>query len=305
MCGEKYMDNAGYIKKYIDFLSKYLLLESSIKIVVDCSNGTIGRVLREVERKYTALDMVFINDEEDGTFPAHNPGPLVAGAMDQIMDATKNENADVGVIFDPDGDRIFFVDNEGHRIDPREIFCLMAPSFDPPYAVNVGLGKKTLEWTAPNLDVIETKTGHYFIKQLMKEKDVSFGIEHSGHYYFKDFFYADSGILPMFIVLSKVSAMKKRGSSLSEWRKSIPQVFSTSELNFEIEDKEAAIKKVKNYFSSENIYELDGITIEGNSFWLNVRTSNTEPLLRANLAANSKDIFEEKKIELFKLLREN
>lgn len=294
-----------YIKKYIDFLSKYLSLESPIKVVFDCSNGTTGRVLKEIVKENNALEAIFINDMEDGTFPAHNPGPLVEGAMDQIMDATRNENADVGAIFDPDGDRVFFVDNEGHRIDPREMFCLIAPSFNPPYAVNVGLGKKTLKWTAPNLDVIETRTGHYFIKQLMKEKDVSFGIEHSGHYYFKDFFYADSGILPMLIVLSEVSKMKKEGSTLSEWRKSIPRVFSTGELNFKIEDKEAVITKIKSYFDGENIYELDGVTIEGDSFWLNVRTSNTEPLLRVNLAASSKDVFEKKKVELLKLLREN
>lgn len=292
-----------YTKRYVEFLEKYLSLETSVKVVFDCSNGTTGRALKEIVKRNEGLEAHFINDTEDGTFPAHNPSPLVEGAMDQIMSVTQEEGADVGIIFDPDGDRVFFVDDKGQRLDPREMITLIAPSFKSPYGVNVGLGKKTLEWIAPKLSIIETKTGHYFIKKLMREKGMSFVIEHSGHYYFKDFFYADSGILPALIVLSEVSNMKKEGKSLSKWRESIPRVYSSSELNFEVEDKKVVMDKIKNHFGDENIYELDGVTIEGDEFWLNVRASNTEPFLRINLAAKSKEIFEEKKEELISLLQ--
>jgi len=288
-------------------LEKYLKLEAPLKVVFDCSNGTTGMVLEEIARRNDLLDMHLINDEQDGTFPAHNPSPLVEGAMDDLIKATPTQEADIGIIFDPDGDRVFFVDEKGKRIDPREMFFLLAPSFDPPYTINVSMGKKTLEWIMPDFDssdVIETKTGHYFIKQLMRDKDVSFGIEHSGHFYFKDFFSADSGILPALIVMSEVSKMKKEGNTLSKWRESTQQIYQTSELNFEIKDKSAAVEKVKEYFAGETLKELDGITVEGESFWLNVRPSNTEPSLRVNLAAKSEDVLEEKKKEILELLQE-
>lgn len=294
-----------YLKRYTDFLEKYLSLEAPVKVVFDCSNGTTGRVLKEIAKRNEKLEAHFINDTEDGTFPAHNPGPLVPGAMDDLIKETPKVGADIGAIFDPDGDRVFFVDEKGERIDPREMFAFLAPHFEPPYVVNVSLGKKTLEWVTPGKEIIETKTGHYFIRKLMSEKNIEFGVEHSGHYYFKDFFFGDSGILPALLVISEVGKLKNSGSSLSEWRESITKIHSSSELNFEIEDKKSAIGKIKNHFSSENIYELDGVTIEGDSFWLNVRASNTEPLLRVNLAANSKEIFEEKKVELLELLRES
>jgi len=295
-----------HIKRYVDYLEKYLSLDEPVKVVFDCSNGTTGRVLKEIVKRNDLLEAHFINDEEDGTFPAHNPGPLVEGAMDDLMEATPKENADVGVIFDPDGDRVFFVDEKGERLDPREMFAIVSSHFDPPYVVNASLGKKVLEWIVPNTEIMETKTGHYFIKKFMRENDISFGIEHSGHYYFKDFYFADSGIIPALIVFSEISKLKKKGKTVSTWRESIPEYHQSGELNFEVENKEKIIEKIKEHFGKQGVTlkEIDGITIEGDAFWANIRASNTESLLRINVAAKTKEVFEEKKEEILNLLQE-
>ena len=135
----------NYIKNYVDFLEKYLSLEAPVKAVFDCSNGTTGKVLKEVVERNDLLKAHFINDEEDGTFPAHNPGPLVEGAMDDLMKTTPKENADIGVIFDPDGDRVFFVDEKGETI----------PGFgvDDCIYINTNSVDHTAEWLEKGSDV--------------------------------------------------------------------------------------------------------------------------------------------------------
>ena len=241
----------NYLKRYVDFLEKYLSIDTPIKAVFDCSNGTTGMILKEILNRENKLDAHLINDNPDGTFPAHDPGPLVEGAMDDLMETVPKQGADVGAIFDPDGDRVFFVDEKGERIDPREMFSLLAPAYKPPYVVNVALGKKPTEWIMPDTEIIEAKTGHYFMKEIMREKNVEFGIEHSGHYYFKDFFFADSSMIPALIMLSEVSRLKKEGKTLSEWRESNPKLYQTGELNFEIRDRNKVLSGIKNHFKDE------------------------------------------------------
>jgi phosphomannomutase len=294
----------NYLDRYTDFLVKHLHIEEPIKAVFDCSNGTAGMVLEKIINKTDNLDTRLINENPDGTFPAHNPSPLAEGALDDLKKETTKESADVGVIFDPDVDRVFFVDEKGERVDPREVLALIAPLFKPPYIVNVALGKTPMNWIAPNLDIIETRTGHYFIKQIMRENEVELGVEHSGHYYFKEFFFADSGMFAALVVLSAVSKLKKEGVTLSGWRKALPEIYQSGELNFKIKDKENVLKNVAEHFQKKaEIKKIDGITIEGELYWANLRVSNTEPLLRLNIAARSNEELGKLKEEFLSLLQ--
>ena len=294
----------NYLDHYTDFLIKHLHIEVPIKAVFDCSNGTAGMVLEKIISKTSGLDAHLINETPDGTFPAHNPSPMAKGSLDDLMEETAKTVADVGAIFDPDVDRVFFVDEKGERVDPMEILVLIAPHFNPPYIVNVALGEVPLSWIASDMDITETRTGHYFIKKAMREKDIELGVEHSGHYYFKDFFFADSGMLAALVALNAVSKLKIKGTTFSEWRKTIPVIYREGELNFSVKDRDIALRKVKNHFQRKaDIKEIDGVTVISENAWANVRASNTEPLLRVNLAAKSEGALNNIKEELLPLLQ--
>ncbi|MBI2010844.1 MAG: hypothetical protein HYS89_01265 [Candidatus Colwellbacteria bacterium] len=296
------MTSNSYVRVYVNFLKKFLKPEAPVKVIFDCSNGTTGRILRQLITNNKKLKTTFINEKPDGNFPAHGPSPLARGATRQLKETVVKEKADLGVVFDADGDRAVFVDDKGKEIDPILIFLLLSPKFRPPYLVSTSAGKAVIDWLKQGLKVIETESGHYAVKKMMLRHRAEFAIEHASHYYFKDFYHADSGILAAVFVLNEVSRLKKRGISLSEWRRELPNYYRIREKTFRVKDKTRTLARVEKFYQGRGrISKLDDISVTGKDFWLNLRRAETEPGLRLNLAAKTKEALSREKRNLVRL----
>jgi len=303
-----------YIKEYANFLRKFLKPirqvrgkpKRKLKVIFDCSNGTTGIIIKNLVSSIQNLEAILINDRPDGNFPAHGPNPLAPGAADQLKKEVLKQKADLGVIFDADGDRVFFADNRGRWVDPNEIAYILMQLFKPPYVIGIVSSRRLKKLSGAKSasggrKVFISRVGHYFFKKLMREKKASLGLEHSGHYYFQNFFYCDSGILAAIEVINFVSGLK---TDLAGWLDGLPPYYRSGEINFEVRDKEKVLKAIEKKYknSAGKIFKLDGLTLEFNWAWLNIRASNTEPLLRLNIEATSKKLLNEKLKEIKKLL---
>jgi len=296
--------------RYAEFIEGFLKIEQSLTVVFDCSNGTTGLVLRKVKSKREKVKGIFINDRPDGNFLAHGPDPLRPDALRDLIRAVQENKADCGVIFDADGDRVFFVDDKGKPLTADNAAILIGETEQGPVALDVRMGYGAREWFAShNRAVVDSRVGHYFIKKLMREKNISYAAELSGHYYFSDFFYCDSGIFAAIRFLNSVARLKQKGMKLSEWITAQPHYYQSREINFEVTDKEAMMKKVYDTYKDEAriTSTLDGIKMEfgegDKAWWFNVRPSNTENLLRLNLEAKDKKLFNAKLKEIKALIQ--
>lgn len=291
----------NYVQKYADFLKGFLDLSSPVRVVFDCSNGAVGPVLKEFAGLEN-LEAVLINEKMDGDFPAHGPDPLAGGATDDLAEAIQKHKADFGAVFDSDGDRVVFLDERGRLIHSYGVFLCLKDFFDPPYVVNVNA---LADFTMPEVEVIEEKVGRFHIINTMRERRAGFGAEHSSHYYFKEFFYSDSGILGALFMANFISRAKQDGLVASQAVDELVGVEWPLEMNYQMEDKEGAIRRVKEYYEKDpacKLKDLDGTSVIGPDFAFNVRVSNTEPLLRINIAAKNRKTLDEKLSELKKVL---
>jgi len=283
----------NYTNLYVKFLKRFFRVKSPVKVVFDCSNGTVGPVLAKLLKEQRLIKFKIINRKPDGNFPAHSPNPLTKGAVKQLIGEVRKTKSDLGIIFDGDGDRVLFIDNLGREIDPRYILCLLAPLFSMPYLVNTALGKEVMKWLLPKSKFIEEKTGRYFIKRTAQKKNIDFAVERSGHYFFKDFHYADSGILTAILAINQVSLLKSKGLNLSEWINALPQIYSTGEVNLKAKNVKRFLTLLQNRFRGKGykVYKNDGVTIVGPDSWINARASNTEPVIRVQLVSRNRQAF--------------
>jgi phosphomannomutase len=246
--------------------------------------------------------------DPDGTFPNHEPNPLLPENREFIVRKTLEEGADLGVAFDGDADRCFFVDDAGEFVPGDFVTALFAES-----VLEKEPGAKIIydvraSWAVP--DTIEraggvpliNRVGHAYIKHRMRRDDAAFGGEVSGHYYFRDFSQADSGVIPFLLMLELVS---KRGRKLSEVLAPFrSQYFITGELNTPVSDVALKLQELKERYAPEGtVSHLDGISVDADDWHFNVRPSNTEPLLRLNLEARSQSRMEQKRDEVLALIR--
>jgi phosphomannomutase len=254
------------------------------------------------------IDAVRCYFEPDGTFPNHEPNPLLPENREFIVRKTLEEGADLGVAFDGDADRCFFVDDTGEFVPGDFVTALLAESIlakEPGAKVIYDL---RASWAVP--ETVEraggvplvNRVGHAFIKQRMRAEDAVFAGEVSGHYYFRDFSQADSGVVPFLLVLELVS---RRGQKLSEiLRPYRERYFLTGELNTPVADVALKLQELKERFGREGtVSHLDGISVDADDWHMNVRPSNTEPLLRLNLEARSPELMERKRDEVLDLIR--
>ncbi len=322
----------NYAKAYADFLGSFIKVRHPIRVVFDCSDGTAGVVLREFLSAHSRITHWVLNGKPNGRFPAHGPNPMVGRAMDDLGREVTERKADLGIVFDGDGDRVFFVDDRGNRLNPDVAAFLISKNFRGPTIVDVRSGFALREGLRRDRkEVVDCRVGHFFIKKLMRKENVSFGAEVSGHYYFKDFFYADSGILAAIYLVNEVSKLAENGERLSGWVGRLGKVFASGELNFEVEDKSGAIGRIEEAFKrrARTVSKLDGIRMDFGSprksavhseapqsgakramhsealakeWWFSVRPSNTENLLRLNLEAKDKKVFTEHLKELKALI---
>ena len=295
---------------YVDRVLSFVDLSEikPLRVVIDAANGMAGVMLPPVLERLP-IEAVRYYFEPDGTFPNHEPNPLLPENRQFIIERTKAEGADFGVAFDGDADRCFFVDDTGEFVPGDFVTALFAES-----ALAKNPGAKIIydvraSWAVP--EMIEraggvpliNRVGHAFIKQRMREEGAVFGGEVSGHYYFRDFSQADSGVVPFLLMLELVS---RRGQKLSEiLRPFRERYFITGELNTPVPDVALKLQELKERFGPQGeVSHLDGISVNGEDWHFNVRPSNTEPLLRLNLEARSEELMEEKRDEVLDVIRE-
>jgi len=292
-----------YVKHVLSFVHKI----KKLKIAVDAGNGMAGKIIPLV---YNTLPVKVIPlyFELDGTFPNHLADPSKHENLKELQKIVKKEKCDFGMAFDGDADRVFFVDEKGEIVNSSLISALIIKNILKkhkkqniiynlvcskivPETIKKYHGKANIE-----------RVGHSFIKDTMRRINALFACEHSAHYYFKHNFNADSGIIASLIVSEIIN---KENKPLSKLLKEFEVYFKIEETNFEVEDKNKKLKEIKDHYKKLNpkkIMELDGVSVEFDDYWFNVRPSNTEPLLRLNLEAVSKEIMEEKKREVSRII---
>jgi len=262
-----------------------------LKVAVDAGNGMAGKIFPELE-PYVPFDVHEMYFELDGTFPNHIANPLEPKNLVDIKKAIVDNGCDVGIAFDGDGDRAVLLDEKGEALTGTVMTAILADYFlkkKPGSTVlyNAICGKAAVDAIKANGGrAVRTKVGHSYIKADMRKYNAVFAGEHSGHYYFKDNWCADSGMIAAIIGLYVLSVSNKPLSALAApYRKAYQQIVET---NFEVKDKDTVLVSIKNAFRAEKIDELDGVTVTLKDGWFNVRPSNTEPLLRLNAEAKTK-----------------
>ena len=296
---------------YIAFLKKYKGDYSNLKIAFDLSNGMSTLFAKEI---YKGEDATFLYDVMDGSFPNHEPNPLVPENVEPLKKLVASIKADVGVIYDGDADRVMFVDDKARFVAPDLVIAMMARYFcdergekNPRVLQEIRSSLAVAEYLNENYhaDVHTWRVGRAFAAPKLREIDGLWGGELAGHYYFKDFFYSDSGMLSSIIVLRIVSALKKQGIKLSEEIDRLTRYENSGEINYKVEDKKGAMDAVKAYFESKEkptkVMDFDGYRLEFPGWWFNIRPSNTEPYLRFICEATSKDILKAKIAEADKI----
>jgi phosphomannomutase len=263
-----------------------------LHIAVDAGNGMAGKIFPELE-PYVPFEVEEMYFDLDGTFPNHIANPLVPENLVDVQAAIKEHGCDAGVAFDGDGDRAVLLDENGDALSGTVMTALLAEFFlkqQPGSTIlhNAICGRAAVEAiTAAGGTPIRTRVGHSFIKAKMREHNAIFGGEHSGHYYFKDNFMADSGLIAAVIGLYILSVSGKNLSELAAPARSAYQ--QITETNFEVADKQAVLDQLTSTFSDGTQDTLDGLTVNYPNGWFNVRPSNTEPLLRLNAEAKTQE----------------
>lgn len=291
-----------FIDEYVDFLRGFLSEDAkTVNAIFDSSNGSAGPI---IERLFS--DSIILNGRLDGNFPNHAPDPLHRGSLDALQKKVVSDHADVGIIFDADGDRMFVVDDRGRAVDPDAVAYLLLWSLRPKQFISEVKAGWLIKQQLFGVKRIESKTGHYFFKQAMHKWNAEFGHEESGHYYFKQFFYCDSGIMAAIEVLN---AIEKLPYTLAQFVDLLPITHTSAEINFPVPLTRhgALLERIERSYKKDavRISKLDGITMEFNNpdWWFNVRFSNTEPLARLRVEAQDKPVYDARLKELTSILK--
>ena len=296
---------------YLAFLLKYKGDWSGLKIAMDVSNGMASLFVRDIFGDQPA----YIYEDMDGRFPNHEPNPLVQKNVEALKNLVAETKADIGVIFDGDADRVMFVDENSRFVSPDLMIAVLGHYFleergEKGYIhQDIRSSKAVGEYLAPMGGVMNTwRVGRAYAALKLREIDGVFGGELAGHYYFRDFFYSDSGLLAAILIINVVAKMKAQGVSLSQLIARIEKYQNSGEINFRLEDKKGAMDAVRDYFMSTEkstaYMDFDGYRVEFPDWWLNIRPSNTEPYLRFLCEATSKELLDEKVAKVREILTE-
>ena len=286
---------------YLAFLLKYKEDWSSLKIAMDVSNGMASLFVRDIFGDQPA----YIYEEMDGSFPNHEPNPLVQENVADLKKLVAETKADIGVIFDGDADRVMFVDENSRFISPDLMIAVLGHYFleergEKGYIhQDIRSSKAVGEYLAPMGGIMNTwRVGRAYAALKLREIDGVYGGELAGHYYFRDFFYSDSGLLAAILILNVVAKMKAQGVSLSQLIGRIEKYQNSGEINFRLERKREAMDAVRDCFMAQEqstaYMDFDGYRVEFPQWWFNIRPSNTEPYLRFLCEATTKELLDEK-----------
>jgi len=273
---------ADHVRSFVDVSSL-----APLRIVADTANGMGGLIVPAV---FSSLpfQLEVMYGELDGTFPNHPADPIQPANTEDLRRRVVEVGADVGLAFDGDADRVFLVDEKGVGLSGSTTTAIIAAGILDKNPGGTVIHNLICSRTVPEVvrehggTPVRTRVGHSFIKQVMAEEGAVFGGEHSAHYYFRDNFRADSGIIAALLVLEQLSVA---GTSLSELRAPFERYADSGEINTRVDDPAAVIERVAEHFSDLPQDRLDGLTVDGGDWWFNLRPSNTEPLLRLNLEA--------------------
>lgn len=280
----------SYVRdEYVKYQKGFLPDLSGLKISMDLSHGMANLVIKDILDEYK--DIHYIYDHFDGSFPAHEPNPLEVKNCKDIMKTVVEDKADVGVIYDGDADRVMFIDEKGRFLQPDYITALLGIYYKEEKhevgnaLVDIRTSRSTTEYLEKlGYKVTIWKVGHAFAKLKIREINGIFGGELAGHYYFRDFGNCDSGVLASLMVLTVCKKLKDEGKTLSGIIDEVIAYANSGEVNFKLEEKDAAIEALYKRFAVDNtpdkVLDFDGYRIEYPTWWFNVRKSNTEPYLR-------------------------
>ena len=297
------------LEEYVDHLLSLVNLDSirPLTVVIDAGNGMAGHTAPAIFARLncTVIPMYY---ELDGSFPNHEANPIDPDNLRDLQRAVKKHKADLGLAFDGDADRCFLVDENGQAINPSDLTSLIAhrelvkhPGSTIIY--NLISSRAVLEVIAENGGTgLRSRVGHSYIKAMMAESEAIFGGEHSGHFYFKDFWRADSGALA---ALHAIAALGERKKSISQILAPYQRYVCSGEINSKVNDAQAAMAGVEKAFAKRKAVEvdhLDGLSVIGDTWWFNLRPSNTEPLLRLNVEAKTAAAMKKLRDELLSLL---
>jgi phosphomannomutase len=294
----------GYVDRVFSFVDVSKI--EPLKVVIDAANGMAGAMLPPVLERLP-VEAVCCYFEPDGSFPNHAPNPLLPENREFVVRKTLEEGADLGVAFDGDADRCFFVDDTGEFVPGDFVTALFAESLlakEPGAKIiyDVRASRAVPETIERDGGVpIMSRVGHAFIKARMRKEDAAFAGEVSGHYYFRDFSQADSGVIPFLLMLELISEKGRRLSEILAPLRS--RYFITGELNTPVPDVALKLQELKERYADGHISHLDGISVDYDDWHFNVRPSNTEPLLRLNLEATSEELMERKRGEVLEVIR--
>ena len=302
--------SADMLKEYVDHLLNLVDLSNirPLKIVVDAGNGMAGHTAPAVFARINC-DVIPLYYELDGTFPNHEANPIDPKNLKDLQKAVKKHKADIGLAFDGDADRCFLVDENGELVNPSTLTALIASrelAKSPGASViyNLISSRAVVEIVEENGGkAIRSRVGHSYIKKLMADTGAVFGGEHSGHFYFKDFWRADSGMLA---ALHAIAALGEVSTSLSKILKPYCRYVASGEINSEVSDVQSAMNEISEKYGNaagNEVDNLDGLTVNGDSWWFNVRASNTEPLLRLNVEAKTQARMEKIRDEVLATIR--
>jgi phosphomannomutase len=300
-------EHVDMLEEYIEHLLSFADLDAMAPLVVaaDAANSMAGLVVPTLfDRLPCKLVPLFM--ELDGTFPNHPADPMVPENQADVKRAVVENGADLGLAFDGDADRVFLVDEHAQGVSGSLVTALVAEGMLARYPgatiiYNIICSRTVPEVIRENGGVpIRTRVGHSFIKKVMAETGAVFGGEHSGHYYFRDHYNADSGLVASMVVMDQMS---KAGKPLSELLAPLRRWHDSGEINTEVADQQAVIERIAAAYPKDRQDHTDGLTVEYEDWWFNVRPSNTEPLLRLNVEARTEELLQEKTDEVLSLIR--
>jgi phosphomannomutase len=291
------VERRNMLEAYVEHVLSFIAPSSiaPLTVVADTANGMGGLVVPPVMARLP-VSFVHLYPELDGTFPNHPADPIQPENQRDLKRTLLEHNADIGLAFDGDADRVFLVDERAEGVSGSEVTALVAQAMLKRYPGSPIVYNLICSWAVPEVILenggtpVRTRVGHSFIKQVMAETGAVFGGEHSGHYYFRDNYRADSGLIAAVVVLEQLS---KAGLPLSKLLEPFRRYKSSGEINTPVVDQQGAIEKIAAAFAEGRQDRTDGLTVEFDDWWFNVRPSNTEPLLRLNVEAKTEELLKE------------